>query len=91
MYDRNKFLQANFRFLVSDAVDVRRYESDADLMLDWDDVVQVWGAGGRGGWSRGGEGKSRGSVGQAGPEGLGLGLVAQCWQGRLYAKMSEGG
>ncbi|GAB4820330.1 hypothetical protein N2152v2_007376 [Parachlorella kessleri] len=40
-YDRNKFLQANFRFLVSDAVDTRRFESDADLMLDWEDVVQV--------------------------------------------------
>jgi hypothetical protein len=40
-YDRNKFLQANFRFLVSDAVDARKFESDADLMLDWEDVVQV--------------------------------------------------
>ena len=40
-YDRNKFLQANFRFLVSDAVDTRKFESDADLMLDWEDVVQV--------------------------------------------------
>ena len=42
-YNRNKFLQANFRFLVSDAADLRRHEADADLMLDWDDVVQVHG------------------------------------------------
>ena len=34
-------LQANFRFLVSDSVDLRRYAGDADLMLDWDDVLQV--------------------------------------------------
>ncbi|KAK9807857.1 hypothetical protein WJX72_011479 [[Myrmecia] bisecta] len=40
-YDKNKFLQANFRFLVSDAGDLRKYEADADLMLDWDDVVEV--------------------------------------------------
>ena len=40
-YDRNKFLQANFRFLVSDAADLRRHAADADLMLDWDDVVEV--------------------------------------------------
>lgn len=40
-YNRNKFLQANFRFLVSDAADLRRHEADADLMLDWDDIVQV--------------------------------------------------
>ena len=40
-YDRNKFLQANFRFLVSDSVDLRRHAGDADLMLDWDDVLQV--------------------------------------------------
>jgi hypothetical protein len=40
-YDRNKFLQANFRFLVSDAADLRKHEADADLMLDWDDIVQV--------------------------------------------------
>ena len=33
--------QANFRFLVSDSVDLRRYAGDADLMLDWDDVLQV--------------------------------------------------
>lgn len=40
-YNRNKFLQANFRFLVSDAGNLRRHEAEADLMLDWDDVVQV--------------------------------------------------
>ncbi|EFN52695.1 expressed protein [Chlorella variabilis] len=40
-YDRNKFLQANFRFLVSDALDVRRFEADPDLMLEWEDVAQV--------------------------------------------------
>ncbi len=40
-YNRNKFLQANFRFLVSDTADLRRHEADADLMLDWEDIVQV--------------------------------------------------
>ncbi|EFJ45410.1 hypothetical protein VOLCADRAFT_105963 [Volvox carteri f. nagariensis] len=40
-YDKNKFLQANFRFLVSDAVDVSAYEADADKMFDWDDVLQA--------------------------------------------------
>ncbi len=35
--------QANFRFLVSDSVDLRRYAGDADLMLAWDDVLQVSG------------------------------------------------
>lgn len=40
-YNRNKFLQANFRFLVSDAADLRRHEANADLMLDWDDIVEV--------------------------------------------------
>ncbi len=40
-YDKDKFLQANFRFLVSDAVDVSRFEAHADLMFDWDDVLQV--------------------------------------------------
>lgn len=40
-YNRNKFLQANFRFLVSDAANLKRHEADADLMLDWDDIVQV--------------------------------------------------
>ena len=40
-YNRNKFLQANFRFLVSDAGNLKKHEADADLMLDWDDVVQA--------------------------------------------------
>ncbi|GFR42098.1 hypothetical protein Agub_g2940, partial [Astrephomene gubernaculifera] len=40
-YDKNKFLQANFRFLVSDAVDVSAFEADADKMFDWEDVLQV--------------------------------------------------
>ncbi|GIL58713.1 hypothetical protein Vafri_13716 [Volvox africanus] len=40
-YDKNKFLQANFRFMVSDAIDVSAYEADADKMFDWDDVLQV--------------------------------------------------
>eukprot|EP00195_Chlamydomonas_chlamydogama_P001548 CAMPEP_0202923498 /NCGR_PEP_ID=MMETSP1392-20130828/78481_1 /ASSEMBLY_ACC=CAM_ASM_000868 /TAXON_ID=225041 /ORGANISM="Chlamydomonas chlamydogama, Strain SAG 11-48b" /LENGTH=294 /DNA_ID=CAMNT_0049617181 /DNA_START=112 /DNA_END=993 /DNA_ORIENTATION=- len=40
-YDKNKFLQANFRFLVSDAVDVPRFLEDPDRMFDWEDVVQV--------------------------------------------------
>ncbi|PNW72132.1 hypothetical protein CHLRE_16g681251v5 [Chlamydomonas reinhardtii] len=40
-YDKNKFLQANFRFLVSDALDMAAYEADAEKMLDWDDVLQV--------------------------------------------------
>lgn len=34
-------MQANFRFLVSDAADLRRQTADADLMLDWDDVLEV--------------------------------------------------
>ena len=40
-YNRNKFLQANFRFMVSDASDLQRHQADADLMLDWEDVLQV--------------------------------------------------
>ena len=40
-YNRNQFLQANFRFLVSATADLRRHAVDADLMLDWDDVVEV--------------------------------------------------
>ncbi|KAG1679804.1 hypothetical protein FOA52_012716 [Chlamydomonas sp. UWO 241] len=40
-YDRNSFLQANYRFLVSDAVDAARFRADADLMFDWDDVLLV--------------------------------------------------
>ena len=40
-YDRAKFLQANFRFLVSDAADARAAASDPDAALDWDDVLLV--------------------------------------------------
>lgn len=40
-FNRNQFLQANFRFLVSDAADLRKHAVDADLMLDWEDVVEV--------------------------------------------------
>ncbi|GMH35133.1 hypothetical protein BSKO_03001 [Bryopsis sp. KO-2023] len=40
-YNRDEFLQANFRFLVSDAVDVRSFASEADKMFQWDDIVQV--------------------------------------------------
>lgn len=40
-FNRNQFLQANFRFLVSDSADLRKHTSDADLMLDWEDVVEV--------------------------------------------------
>jgi hypothetical protein len=41
VYDRSKFLQANFRFCISDAVDISRYKADPDLMLDWEDVISV--------------------------------------------------
>jgi len=40
-YDRNKFMQANFRFLVSDAADLGAHHRDADLMLKWGDVLEV--------------------------------------------------
>eukprot|EP00798_Chlamydomonas_sp_ICE-L_P001445 gene1445-32819_t len=40
-YNKDKFLQANFRFLVSDAVEVDSFLVDADRMFSWDDVVQV--------------------------------------------------
>jgi hypothetical protein len=58
-YDRLKFLQANFRFLVADTVDVAAfsaYSAEADKMFDWDDVVQVrvaYGWVGRGGGGAG--------------------------------------
>lgn len=35
------WLQANYRFLVSDGVDAKAFHADADRMLDWDDVIQV--------------------------------------------------
>ncbi|WIA20869.1 hypothetical protein OEZ85_005218 [Tetradesmus obliquus] len=40
-YDKEKFLQANFRFLVSSVVDTRQFDSNADRMFDWDDVLLV--------------------------------------------------
>ncbi|CAD7697595.1 unnamed protein product [Ostreobium quekettii] len=40
-YNKDEFLQANYRFLVSDAVDVNRFAAEPDLMFDWEDVVQV--------------------------------------------------
>jgi hypothetical protein len=41
-YDRNKFLAANFSFVVSDTADMTAASADADLPLDWDDILQVW-------------------------------------------------
>jgi hypothetical protein len=40
-YDRTKFLQANFRFIISDASEIQKYEADPDLMLNWDDIAAV--------------------------------------------------
>jgi hypothetical protein len=40
-YDRTKFLQANFRFNISDASEIQKYEADPDLMLNWDDIAAV--------------------------------------------------
>ena len=40
-YKKEHFLQASFRFVVSDAVDVAKHSSDPDAMFDWDDVLQV--------------------------------------------------
>lgn len=40
-YDRKKFLQANFRFLVGDAGNLHSCEKDPDLAPDWEDVVEV--------------------------------------------------
>eukprot|EP00775_Hariotina_reticulata_P009333 gene9333-9497_t len=40
-YDKEKFLQANFRFLVASTIDRRQYEANADRMFDWDDVILV--------------------------------------------------
>ncbi len=41
LYDRNKFLAANFSFVVSDAADLAAASADPDLPLDWDDILQV--------------------------------------------------
>lgn len=40
-YDRNKFLAANFSFLVSDGARLDAATADADVPLDWEDVLQV--------------------------------------------------
>ncbi|KAF5827520.1 hypothetical protein DUNSADRAFT_498 [Dunaliella salina] len=40
-FDRNKFLQANYRFVVSDAVNASLHYADADRMFEWEDVLQV--------------------------------------------------
>lgn len=40
-FNRELFLQANFRFLVSDTADLSKHALDADKMLDWDDVIEV--------------------------------------------------
>ena len=40
-YKKEHFLQASFRFVVSDAVDVAKHSRDPDAMFDWDDVLQV--------------------------------------------------
>jgi hypothetical protein len=33
--------QANYRFVVSDAVDASLHYADADKMFEWEDVLQV--------------------------------------------------
>jgi hypothetical protein len=38
---KEAFLQANFRFVVSDRVDAQRYMEQADQMFEWEDVLQV--------------------------------------------------
>lgn len=40
-FKKENFLQASYRFVVSDAVDVGKHETDPDAMFDWDDVLQV--------------------------------------------------
>lgn len=40
-YDRNKFLAANFSFLVSDGASLEAATADADMPLEWEDVLQV--------------------------------------------------
>ncbi len=40
-YDRNKFLAANFSFLVSDGASLALASADADVPLDWEDVLQA--------------------------------------------------
>eukprot|EP00898_Chlorokybus_atmophyticus_P003090 jgi/Chlat1/3782/Chrsp259S03946 len=40
-YDKDLFLQANFRFLVSDIADYADCLLNADRMPDWDDIVEI--------------------------------------------------
>ena len=41
-FDREKFLQANFRFVVAaKQQELGRYESDPDLAFEWENVIQV--------------------------------------------------
>lgn len=40
-FRKEHFLQANFRFVVSDGVDAQRYTEQADRMFDWEDILQV--------------------------------------------------
>eukprot|EP00892_Ulva_mutabilis_P009215 jgi/Ulvmu1/6666/UM003_0304.1 len=40
-FKKDNFLQASYRFVVSDAVDAARHAGDADAMFDWEDVLQV--------------------------------------------------
>lgn len=40
-YNKDEFLQANFRFLVSDAVDIQTFTAEADKMFEWEDIAQV--------------------------------------------------
>jgi hypothetical protein len=38
---KEAFLQANFRFVVSDRVGAQRYMQQADQMFEWEDVLQA--------------------------------------------------
>lgn len=38
---RNLYVQANYRFVVSDAVNASLHHADADRMFEWEDVLQV--------------------------------------------------
>ena len=40
-FKKENFLQASYRFVVSDAVDTGKHESDPDAMFDWEDVLQA--------------------------------------------------
>ena len=41
-FNRELFLQANFRFVVSDTADLGKHLANPDLMPDWDDIIEVW-------------------------------------------------